>query len=202
MRAETVQNDDRQYLNGADKIAILAFVICAVFVIWHRSVYDNWLTEYDIFTFFLPWYGQLGERLRDFDLPGWTPHFSSGSPVAGDPSGGWMYMPVMITFTFLSVESAFKAMIALQLLIAGTSTFIFARTIGFNTLAASTSMFTYAFGPFLYGQTQYATVGGQVSTWIPVGLLAVEKAYRSPAWAPKILWWALSGFALSQMAVS
>ncbi len=202
LRVGSTQADYPEYSKTADVVAIISFLFCATFVIWHRSVYDNWLSEYDIFTFFLPWYGQLGDRLRDFDIPGWTPFFSSGSPVAGDPSGGWMYAPAMLTFTFLSVESAFKTMIALQLFIGGTATFIFSRVIGFHTLAASMSMFTFAFGPFLYGQTHYATVGGQVSTWIPVGLLAVEKAARATSWPPKILWWALGGFALGQMAVS
>ncbi len=49
----------------ADRLAVAVFLVAVVLVMWPRWHYDNWLTEYDIFTFFLPWYGMLGDRLHD-----------------------------------------------------------------------------------------------------------------------------------------
>lgn len=186
----------------ADQIAVTVFLIAVTLVMVPRWHYDNWLTEYDIFTFFLPWYGMVGDRLRDLDIPGWTPYFLSGTPLAGDASAGWMYVPVMLAFSVLSVTTAFKTMVLIQVLIGGLSTYALSRVLGFAPIAALVSMTAFAFGPFLAGQTDYTTIGGQVSTWISVALLGIELSLRAPRLISRFAWWSLSGFAISQIAVS
>lgn len=168
----------------------------------HRWNYDNWLTEYDIFSFFLPMYGILGDRLSSGDIPGWTTFYSSGSPVVGDPSSGWMYLPVMLTFSTMWVATAFKTMILLQLLIGGLATYVFARVIGYGTLAAMMTTVCFAFGPFLFGQTFYATVACQVTTWIPVAFLGVELALRQRRLVVRLCGCAVVGIAFSQMSAA
>ncbi|MGI8484602.1 MAG: hypothetical protein ACR2OU_10100, partial [Thermomicrobiales bacterium] len=186
----------------ADRLAVAVFLVAVIFVMVPRWYYDNWLTEYDIFTFFLPWYGMGGDRLRDLDIPGWTPYFLSGTPLAGDASAGWMYAPVMLAFSLLSVTTAFKMMILVQVVIGGLSTYALSRVLGFAPIAALAATTAFAFGPYLAGQTDYTTIGGQVSTWIPVALLGIELSLRAPRLISRIAWWSLSGFAISQIAVS
>ena len=186
----------------SDVAALLVFLLLFAIAIWHRWTWDNWLSDYDILTFFLPWYGVLGERLRDFDIPGWTRHFSAGAPLAGDPSAGWMYIPVMVAFTIATGATAFKLMVAIQVLIGGLSTYVFGRCLGFRPPAALLSAVAFALGPFLYGQTSFTTVAAQVTTWIMVGLLAVELSLRADRWRTRIAWWALAGFAIAQMSVA
>ncbi len=186
----------------ADQIAVTVFLVAVLLGMVPRWHYDNWLTEYDIFTFFLPWYGMVGDRLRDLDIPGWPPYFLSGMPLAGDASAGWMYAPVMLAFSLLSVTTAFKTMVLIQVLIGGLSTYALSRVLGFAPIAALVSMTAFAFGPFLAGQTDYTTIGGQVSTWIPVALLGIELSLRAPRLISRFAWWSLSGFAVSQIAVS
>lgn len=186
----------------SDVAALLVFLMLFAVTMWHRFTYDNWLIDYDILTFFLPWYGVLGERLRDFDIPGWTRHFSAGAPLAGDPSAGWMYAPVMVAFTVATGATAFKVLVAIQVLIGGFSTYALGRCIGFRPPAALLSAIAFALGPFLYGQTAFTTVASQVSTWIMVGLLGVELSLRAERWRTRIGWWALAGFAISQMSVA
>jgi hypothetical protein len=186
----------------ADVLALATFLVAVLVVFWQRVVYDDWLTEYDIFTYFLPWYGMLGDRLRDLDIPAWTPFFASGSPMAGDPSGGWTYLPAMAPFALLGVTAAFKTMILLQIVIGGVSTYLLSRLIGLGPIAALTSTTAFAFGPFLFGQTSFATVAGQVTTWIPVALLGVELSLRASAWLSRAAWWSLAGAAISQIAIS
>jgi hypothetical protein len=183
-------------------LALGVFLVLFALTIWHRFTYDNWLLDYDILTFFLPWYGVLGDRLRDFDIPGWTRYFSSGAPLAGDPSAGWMYAPVMIAFTIATGATAFKLMVAIQVLIGGFSTYALGRCLGLRPSAALLSTVAFALGPFLYGQTSFTTVAAQVATWIPVGLLAVELSLRADRWQSRIAWWSLAGFAIAQMAVA
>ncbi|HEV2067940.1 MAG TPA: YfhO family protein [Thermomicrobiales bacterium] len=186
----------------ADIIGLCSFFACTLLVIWHRAVYDNWLTEFDIFSFFLPWFSLVGERVRDLDVPGWTEHFSSGTPVAGDPSAGWMYLPVMFAFSLFPPIVAFKVMVLLQMWIIGFSTYAFGRVLGFRPSAALMSTVAIAFGPFLYGMTHFATVAAQVSTWVPLALLAVELALRASSWLPRLAAWCLGGLAVSQMATA
>lgn len=186
----------------ADVLALSVFLALFALTMWHRFTYDNWLLDYDILTFFLPWYGVLGDRLRDFDVPGWTRYFSAGAPLAGDPSAGWMYVPVMVAFTVASGATAFKLMVAIQVLIGGFSTYVLGRCLGFRPPAALLSTIAFALGPFLYGKTSFTTVAAQVSTWIPLGLLAVELSLRADRWTSRVSWWALAGFATSQMAVA
>lgn len=186
----------------ADALALGVFLALFALTMWHRFTYDNWLLDYDILTFFLPWYGVLGDRLRELDIPGWTRYFSAGAPLAGDPSAGWMYLPVMAAFTIATGVTAFKLMVAIQVLIGGLATYALGRCVGFRPPAALLSTIAFALGPFLYGQTSFTTVAAQVATWIPVALLAVELSLRAERWTSRIAWWSLAGFAIAQMSVA
>jgi len=186
----------------SDGVALCLLVACILIVVLHRSVNDNWLAEYDISSFFLPWFGMVGDRLRDFDIPGWTRDYSSGTPIAGDPSSGWMYLPVMLAFSALSIGTAFKTMILIQLLVGGLSTYVLSRVLGFSVLAAMTSAVTFTFGPFLYGQTHFATVAAQVTAWIPLALLGVELSLRTTRRLHMLAAWSLGGFAISQITAA
>jgi len=186
----------------ADLTAIGVFVLSTLLIMSHRFIFDNWLAEFDISTYFLPWYGIVGDSVRSWDVPGWTPYFSSGAPVAGDPSSGWMYVPVMLFFSTMSVAVAFKVMVLFQVLFGGLTTYLFSRMIGLQPLAAAMSMMAFAFGPFLYGQTQYATAACQVATWIPLGLIGIEISLRASRPLTMVTGWALSGLAVSQMVAA
>lgn len=63
-------------------------------------------------------------------------------------------------------------------------------------------MMAFAFGPYLYGQTQYATAACQVATWIPLGLIAIEISLRTTRALTMAAGWALAGLAVSQMAAA
>jgi hypothetical protein len=178
----------------------LLTVLSAYLAYWFIN--DDWLADYDIMSYFLPWYGHLGDRLHAFDIPGWMPWLSSGSPVVGDPSGGWWYLPVMLTFPFLGVTTAFKAMILIQTLIGGIAVYALSRLIGLRSIAALMSTVSFVFGPFLAGQIRHGTVAGQANAWLPVTLLGVECSLRSSRVLSRAAWWCLTGLAISQIAVS
>lgn len=186
----------------ADLIAIGLLLAGIALVTAHRWHNDNWLTEYDIMTFFLPWFSFTGEQLRAGHLPLWTPHFLSGAPFAGDPSAGWWYFPVMLAFAVFDILDGFKAMVALQLVIGGLAAYGLARRIGLTALPAFAASAAYTFGPWLAGMTMFTTVAGQVNTWIPVALLAADCSLTAHRWLSRGAWWALAGFALGQMATS
>jgi hypothetical protein len=165
-----------------DAAALAALAIVTILVAWNRLSFDAWLTRFDLYTFFLPWYTFLGERLRDFTVPGWNPHLFSGTPFAGDPESGWMYLPAMLAFALLSAASAFQAMVAAQLAIAALATYAFARTLGMSALAALVAAVLYLTGPFLHWNTYCCLIFSQFATWIPLALLGIELSLRTERW--------------------
>lgn len=186
----------------ADLVAVATLLVGIAVVMAHRWHYDNWLTEYDIMTFFLPWFNMTGEQVRSGHIPGWAFTYLSGVPITGDPSGGWWYFPVMIAFALFDILEGMKVMILMQLVIGSLATYGLARRIGLTALAAFGATAAYSFGPWFAGMTSFGTIAGQVSTWIPVAMLAADCSLTARRWVHRALWWALAGFALSQMATS
>jgi hypothetical protein len=182
-----------------DAVALLSLLAGIVLVCLHRFYYDNWLARHDLLTFFLPWHGYLGEQLRNFDIPGWNPALFAGTPFLGDPESGWMYFPAVVLFPFLQVTVAFKAMILVQLLIGGASTYSLGRVLGFGVLGSLLSATAFTFGPFLTAQTDCCSVGAGISGWLPLAFLGVEIGLRSSSWRHRFAAWAISGVAISQM---
>ncbi|MGC4106609.1 MAG: YfhO family protein [Thermomicrobiales bacterium] len=178
-------------------LALFTFIVC-----WHRFTYDNWLSRHDLLAFFIPWYGYLGDRLSAFELPLWNPHLFSGSPFAGDPESGWMYLPAMLAFSIASVTTGMKLYILIQLVVAGLSTYILSRVLGLGAMAAMLAATLLEFGPFLYTQTDCCTVGAQTNTWIPLGWLGVELAFRARDWRYRLASIFLAGIAVSQLCAA
>jgi hypothetical protein len=169
---------------------VLALGVLGVFTLvmfWHRFVFDNWLARHDLLTFFLPWLGALGDRLRDLDIPALNPYIFSGAPFAGDPESGWMYIPAMLVFPFFEVTLAYKLMILLLLVIAGSSTYALARLVGYGVLAALISAVAFEFGPFLYGHRRHQDLhihsrGASRRRACPAGPILAHAPGRLGAW--------------------
>lgn len=178
-------------------LSVLIAVIGLVFGI--RWYYDNWLSDHDILTQYLIWFGYVGDRLRDFEIPAWMPFESSGTPFAGSPSNGWMFLHVMAIFPLLNAISAFKVLLISLSVTGGFATYFFGRRIGLSPLAAFAGALAFIIGPMLYSATTFRTILFQVITFIPVGLLGVEMAIRAPRWSSRLGWTALAAIALSQM---
>lgn len=155
----------------------------------------------DATTQFFPWYSYLGESLRSGTLPGWNPHQLSGAPFAGDPLSGWTYLPAMVLFTLLPFAAAAKSYLFLHPLLAGLGTFALARSLRFSVAGALLAAVAYEFNGYLYLKNTCCFAFPGVMAWLPVALLGVEMAVRSPRRIP-ILWWALSGLAISQILAS
>lgn len=182
-----------------DAVAVGVLLILTLVVMWHRWVFDNWLARHDLLTFFLPWLGALGDRLAAFDIPALNPFIFSGAPFAGDPESGWMFLPAMLTFPFFEVTVAYKVMILLLLLLAGTSTYALAKLLGYSVIAALFSAVAFEFGPYLFGQTDCCTVGTKLTAFLPLAFLGVELALRTRNWPLRLGAWVVGGFAISQM---
>ncbi|MFL5760604.1 MAG: YfhO family protein [Thermomicrobiales bacterium] len=182
----------------SDCLALFSLLAVTVLIVWQRLWHWNALTYLDVTTFYMPWYGFLGEHLRHFDIPGWNPDQMSGAPFAGDPQSGWMYLPVMILFTLFPPVLAYQLLLIFHFVLAGVSTYAFARLLRLGVLGSLASAAAYEFGPFL-NHTSCCVIHIELAVWIPVALLGVELAARSERWSGRVRWSCLIGLAISQM---
>lgn len=185
---------------GGDRFYLPLLVLLTLLVAYYRNYFDNWTSRFDVFAQLLPWYGYLGQRLREFQIPAWNPYLNSGTPFAGDPQSGWMLVPTMLTFTvFSNAVVAIKAMVGLELLIAGCATYGFARALCLSPAASAVAAIVFEFGPLLYHTTSCCAVRGQMSPWIPVAMLGVELGLGAKLWRARLLPIFLAGFGMSQL---
>ncbi|MEJ7839102.1 MAG: hypothetical protein WKF81_09810, partial [Thermomicrobiales bacterium] len=177
-------------------LVLLGIIAAALGIRWY---YDNWIVDYDLLTQYMPWYGSVGEAVREFRVPAWNPSDSSGTPLAGSPASGWMNLALMAVFAAFSVITAVKVYALTLAIIAGVSTYLLCRKLGLGAPASLTGATALAIGPMMYGSTMFGLWNSQVTAFIPLGVLAVEGAIRSPRVANALGWSALAGLALSQM---
>jgi hypothetical protein len=182
-----------------DLFALSALTSILLIAVGFRWQFDNWLGDYDRLNQFLPWFGYVGERLREFQVPAWNPADSSGAPFAGMPNSGWMFLPVMFCFTIWNVLTAYKMLVLLHAVIAGFSTYWFSRIIGLNPFSALFAATAFAVGPMLYGATMYATPSSLALMFFPLVFLGLEQSIRSPRWSGRLGWAAVAGIAITQV---
>ncbi len=182
-----------------DALGVAVIVALTALVAWNRLTLDAWLARYDMLLQHLPFYAFLGENLRSLNIPGWNPHLFGGAPFAGDALSGWMYLPVMLFFPFLPATVAIKAVVVVQLLVAGLSTYVLARLLGLGVVAGLVAATVFEFGPLLYHSSYCCTVFAQLAPWIPLALLGVELALPAERWTDRLGPWFIAGVAISQM---
>ncbi|MDP9382269.1 MAG: YfhO family protein, partial [Chloroflexota bacterium] len=182
----------------ADAAAAFALLLLTLLATWDQ-LFGPLTVGLDSLTQAYPWYGYLGERLRDGDLPAWNPYSFSGTPFAADPLSGWSYLPAMVLFALLPVEVAAKVWVFAHLLTAGLAAYALARLLGMNVAGALMAAVAYEYSGPVYVRNFCCIAWGSVAVWLPVLLLSAELAIRAQTRPSRILWWGLGGFAFSQV---
>jgi hypothetical protein len=157
------------------------------------------LYRLDNLTFYLPWYTELGQSLRSFDIPGWLPTTLSGAPMAGDPQSGWGYLPAMVIMTAFPSLTGYKLFLLFHILVAALTSYLFARNLGIGPIGALTTGLVFTFGNFLE-RTSCCTVHMQVAIWIPAVFLCIDLSQRAVSRTARVGWLLLAGLGASQIA--
>jgi len=181
-----------------DLLAILGLLLVTAIAEWDLLVGGTMIGQ-DAAVYFYPVYEALGERLRSGDIPGWNPAQFGGAPFAGNPQSGWMYVPAMLLFSLLPLDIGAKAYMFLHLFGAGVAMYALARVLRLGVPGAATAAIAYELTGFLFERNVCCFAYGGVAGWLPLGLLSSELAIRSRDRLHQALWWALGGFALSQI---
>src|SRR5688500_9776551 len=132
-----------------DVIALSALLVVVVGLIAGNFITYYNLYRLDILTFYLPWYEHMGQRLRDFDIPGWLPYIMSGAPFAGDPQSGWGYLPAMVIFTISPSLAGYIAFVIFHVVLAAAGTYLYARVIGIEPIGALAAGLAFTLGNFM-----------------------------------------------------
>lgn len=157
------------------------------------------LTGQDAATQFYPWYDYLGERLRAGQIPEWNPAQFAGAPFAADPQSGWMYLPAMLFFSTLPQIPAIVAFLSFHLLLAGMGTWLLARLIGISPVGAVLAATAYMGSGVILGRLPCCPASYELASWVPVSLAGAELAIQGSGWRGRIVGWAVTGLALSQV---
>jgi hypothetical protein len=158
------------------------------------------LVSVDTATQYYPWYAFLGQSLAAGRIPGWNPAAFSGAPFAADPLSGWTYLPAMAFFALLPLAQAAKVLLVFHPVLAGLSTYAFARAIGLGRAGAFVAGLAYANTGFLQIQNVCCSPVAAIYGWLPLTLLSAEQALRSTHLTARAGWWGLAGLGVSQAA--
>jgi hypothetical protein len=182
----------------ADLLAVGLLLVFTLVVRWDL-LFGQMLIGMDTATAFYPWYTFLGEQLRSGHIPGWNPHQFSGTPFAGDPESGWMYLPAMLAFTFLPLEAAARSFMLFHAALASLSVYGVGRSLGLTIGGSALAAIAYANSGFVEGHTVCCWAYAGVAAWLPLTLLGAERAIRATDWRTRGVWWGVSGLAVSQI---
>jgi hypothetical protein len=188
----------RRHADFAAVLALFALTIVGEWDLFRKEI----TLGADAVAQYYPFYYFQGESLWSGSIPAWNPHQFSGTPFAADPLTGWSYLPAMVLFTLLPLVGAVKGLMFLHLLLAGLSTYALARVLGMGLPGAMLAAVAYEYGGFLYLVNPCCMVYIGVMAWLPLMVLGVELATRSHSWPRRLLWWGISGLALSQALAS
>jgi hypothetical protein len=186
------------FWQSPDFAALTVLVALIMFVGWVRLGHQGVFADWDVVTFYLPWYTFLGQHVRHLDIPGWNPHVFSGMPFAADPQSGWGYLPAIVLFALFPPLVAYKFFVLFHLLLGAVATYTLARLLGFRSLASFAGATAFTFSGTL-GATGCCTIQAQLVIWIPVALIGIDLASRTKMWRNRFLVLSLSGVAVSQM---
>jgi hypothetical protein len=153
----------------------------------------------DLLAFWLPRWSFLGRSLAAGTIPVWNPYEMLGYRFAADPQSGWLYLPPMALFRWLSPGVAMRAMLVLQPLLAGLGLYAFARVEGLGRVAATAGGLAVA-GAMGASEVAIALPFAGTLAWTSVTLLAAAGYVRADRWSRRLWWLALGGLAWSQLA--
>lgn len=191
----------------ADVCAVLALLLLWTFFFWHTltpSAKDQYsLHEGDFSAQFVAFGSYQYARITAGEFPLWNPYNNGGFPFVADPQAAAAYPPRFLTIALahlaggwsyhtLELEGVFHS------LFYSLMWYAFLRRLTFqqagSRVAAFAGAIVAAYGGFMSGYPLLQLAILEAATWLPLVLLGILEATRSPTprWTALIL----AGFAL------
>ncbi len=122
------------------------------------------------------WKLHIRRTLADGQLPLWNPQIFTGLPFLAAGQASTFY-PLSILFLILPLEAAYGWFTALQIGLAGTGLYVWARTVGLRPPAALLGGVVYMFSGFLIASVVF-TMFIAAAAWLPFILAVIEQVIR------------------------
>jgi hypothetical protein len=155
----------------------------------------------DVYSFWLPTHCHLGRSIADGQIPGWNPFILGGTPLAGEPQSGWMYLPAMVLYSVLSCETALRVFILLQPALGGLGAYSFLRTEKVSRSAATIAGLTAALGMAQPKLAYTLPFAGSVA-WTALVLAAAARLVAARTWSRRFIWAGMTALAWGQLAAA
>jgi hypothetical protein len=160
-------------------------------------ILDPRRAEYgDMVTFFYPWRYLQASAYRNGALPLWNPHILSGTPFLANAQSALFY-PLNALYYVLPSPSAWTIKLILHLVLTGSLTALFVRSIGGSTTGAVSAGIIFSLAGLM--TTWQATSLTDAALWLPLICFAVHRLCFVKADAPAFVLTAVA-FALPVLA--
>ncbi len=168
-------------------IASAALIAAAILAVYSRLVFEGLvLGDYDVQTYFFPYWSHTFASIRAGELPLWNPHLFLGAPFLANPQAALLYALNWLLIP-LGPDRALGIALVLHVALAAAGVVALARgALGLGWPAATTAAIVFAFGGFFAGQSGHIN---QVSAaaWLPWLLLGLDGML-----AGRRVWWAVT----------
>ena len=149
----------------------------------------------DLWNESLPYRVSLGNAVRSGQWPLWVPEIYGGFPLLARSEAGACYPFNIVLFALCPPDVALNLTILLTVVTAGVGMCLYTREIGTSTLASAIAGVAFAFSGFLLVHLKHLSIANAAS-WLPVGLLLLERAVERNAYRSLLLAGALFGLQL------
>jgi hypothetical protein len=188
----------RRWVSAAAGPALI--VACVLFAL-RGFIFSPLLTNQhpDILAFWLPRLSFLGRSLASGHVPLWNPFDMTGTRFAADPQAGWLYLPAMTLFSWLSPGGAMRAFIVLNPLLAGLGAYWFLREEDVPRPAATVGGLALAM-PMSTSIVAIAMPFAGAIAWTTLVLVGASRFRRARTVASRLGWLGFAAVAWSQVA--
>lgn len=160
---------------AAELLAVLAVVAAGVGFFGPTLQAGRIYYERDTVVFYYPFLAAAHERLRQLQLPLWTPRILAGYPLFADGEVGALYPPVFFGSLFFNPAQLFLGLVVGHLVLAGLTMYVFGRTLGLARLAAAAAAGAYMLAGFTVAQIHHLNIISGLA-WAPLVFAFTERA--------------------------
>ncbi|GIW08539.1 MAG: hypothetical protein KatS3mg060_3344 [Dehalococcoidia bacterium] len=192
----------RKYVLLSYDLLATAFLFLLAVLFFQQAVFNGEIfVERDTRVFYFPLQVWFAGRLKQFELPLWSPEIFGGFPIFADGETGMFYPPVFLLAFFLPAGQAFIWNVVVHFFFAGVFTYCFCRALGLTRLASVFGGVTFMFSGFLVAQIHHQNLLDS-AVWLPLILCFIERAARASGGARQInLAFAGAAFGFQALAV-
>ncbi|MBI4535092.1 MAG: YfhO family protein [Ignavibacteriae bacterium] len=178
----------KKFPTGAPVVFLILMVLLPY---WKLTTMQGYVVTDDIFASDImnegfPYRYYISEALKSGELPTWLPHIYGGIPLLARAEAGVCYPLNLILFGLLNPYTALNIVILLMFITAALGMYFFVRELDVTVTGAVIAALSFAYSGFMVSHIKHLSMVGTVC-WFPVGLLAIERAFKRHDQAAKSL---------------